>query len=95
MLVGLIYLAASVAILLLLPGDVAAKSQRAVRRPRARYWGAAAGRWCVVFAVISCLGALNGWVLIVGEVPLALAERGVLPAIVRHGEPDRACRSPR
>ena len=31
------------------------------------------------FAAISCLGALNGWVLLQGEVPLSLARRGVFP----------------
>ena len=33
----------------------------------------------VFFAAISCLGALNGWVLLQGEVPLSLARRGVFP----------------
>jgi APA family basic amino acid/polyamine antiporter len=45
-------------------------------------------------AVISCLGALNGWVLLQGEVPLSLANRGVFPAWFRalngRGMPVRA-----
>ena len=34
-------------------------------------------------AAISCVGALNGWILIVGQLPLAVAEDGLFPAIFR------------
>ena len=48
----------------------------------------------VFFAAISCLGALNGWVLLQGEVPLSLARRGVFPQwfgkVNRRGMPVRA-----
>ena len=81
LLVGLIYFTAFVAIFLLLPGDMTAKSSAPFADLATRYWGAAAGTLVVVFAVISCLGALNGWVLIVGDIPLALAERGVFPRL--------------
>ena len=47
----------------------------------------------VAFAAISCLGALNGWVLLQAEVPLVLARRGVFPAwfgrVNRQGIPVR------
>src|SRR5262249_11261338 len=42
----------------------------------------------------SCLGALNGWVLLVGDIPHSLAERGVFPrwfaTLNRRGMPVRA-----
>jgi APA family basic amino acid/polyamine antiporter len=79
LLVGLIYFTAFLAIYLLLPGDVAAKSSAPFADLASRYWGPLAGTLVVFFAAISCLGALNGWVLIVGDIPLALAERGVFP----------------
>jgi basic amino acid/polyamine antiporter, APA family len=79
LLVGLIYLAAFMAIFLLLPGDEAAKSSAPFADLVARYWGPAAGTMVVIFAAVSCLGALNGWILLVGDVPLALAERGLFP----------------
>ena len=34
-------------------------------------------------AAISCFGALNGWILIVGQLPLAVAEDGLFPSIFR------------
>src|SRR5262249_11051135 len=91
---GLIYLAASGAVFLLLPADVAAKSAAPFADLVARYWGATAGTAVVLFAAISCLGALNGWVLLVGDIPHSLAERGVFPrwfaTLNRRGMPVRA-----
>ena len=52
------------------------------------------GALIAAFAAISALGALNGWVLCSGEVPLALARDGVFPAwfaeTTRNGTPVRA-----
>jgi APA family basic amino acid/polyamine antiporter len=91
---GLVYVAASGAIFLLLPAEVAARSSAPFADLVARYWGGAAGTSVVAFAVISCLGALNGWVLLQGEVPLSLAHRGIFPAWFKalnsHGMPVRA-----
>ena len=81
LLVGIIYFTAFVAIYLLLPGDVTAKSSAPFADLATRYWGPVAGTLVVLFAAISGLGALNGWVLIVGDIPLALAERGVFPKV--------------
>ena len=80
-LVGVIYFTAFVAIYLLLPSDVTANSHAPFADLASRYWGPVAGTLVVFFAAVSCLGALNGWVLIVGDIPLQLAERGVYPAI--------------
>jgi basic amino acid/polyamine antiporter, APA family len=77
--VGLIYLAASSAVFLLLPADVAAKSAAPFADLVGSFWGPTAATLVVFFAAISCLGALNGWVLLQGEVPLSLARRGVFP----------------
>jgi APA family basic amino acid/polyamine antiporter len=79
LLVGLIYFTAFAAIYLMLPGDVLLKSGAPFADLATRYWGPIAGALVVFFAAISCLGALNGWILIAGDVPLALAERGVFP----------------
>jgi APA family basic amino acid/polyamine antiporter len=77
--VGLIYLAASSSVFLLLPADVAAKSPAPFADLVGAFWGPTASLLVVFFAAISCLGALNGWVLLQGEVPLSLARRGVFP----------------
>jgi len=78
--VGLIYLASSSAVFLLLPAEVASKSAAPFADLVGSFWGPGAATAVVFFAAISCLGALNGWVLLQGEIPLALARRGVFPA---------------
>lgn len=92
--VGLIYLAASSAVFLLLPADIAAKSPAPFADLVGAFWGPTAALFVVFFAAISCLGALNGWVLLQGEVPLTLARRGVFPQwfgkVNRRGMPVRA-----
>jgi basic amino acid/polyamine antiporter, APA family len=92
--VGLIYLAASSAVFLLLPADVAANSPAPFAALVGSFWGPTAATMVVFFAAISCLGALNGWVLLQGEVPLTLARRGVFPkwfgAVNGRGMPVRA-----
>jgi APA family basic amino acid/polyamine antiporter len=77
---GLIYLAASSAVFLLLPASVAAASSAPFADLVGSYWGRGASMAVVFFAAVSCLGALNGWVLLQGEIPLAMARRGVFPA---------------
>lgn len=79
LMVGLIYLAASTAVFKLLPAEVAATSAAPFADLVSSFWGPFAGTLVVFFAAISCLGALNGWVLLQGEVPLSLARRGVFP----------------
>ena len=34
-------------------------------------------------AAISCFGALNGWILMVGQLPMAVAQDGLFPASSR------------
>jgi len=43
-------------------------------------WGNWAGRAVAAGAVISCLGALNGWILLQGQLPRAAAVYGLFPA---------------
>jgi APA family basic amino acid/polyamine antiporter len=93
LIVGLFYLAASTAVFLLLPAETAARSSAPFADVVGVALGPAAATIIVLFAAISCLGALNGWVLLQAEVPLVLARRGVFPAwfgkVNRQGIPVR------
>jgi APA family basic amino acid/polyamine antiporter len=44
------------------------------------FWGGAAAQAIELFAFISGFGALNGWILIQGEMPRVLAREGIFPA---------------
>ena len=79
--VGLVYVLVTLAVFLLLPSEVAAKSTAPLADLIGRVWGSEAGQLIAAFAAISALGALNGWVFLQAEVPLVLAERGVFPRV--------------
>lgn len=77
---GLIYLVACSGVALLLPPAQAAASNAPFADFIGRYWGSAPASLVALFAAISALGALNGWVLIQGELPGALARDRMFPA---------------
>jgi APA family basic amino acid/polyamine antiporter len=93
-LTGLLYLLVCSAIALMLPEAVAATSPAPFAIFVERYWSAGPAALVTVFAIVSCVGAINGWVLLQGELPRAMAERGMLPrwfaGTDRHGTPRRA-----
>jgi len=93
-LTGLLYLCVCSAVALMLPGEVAAGSPAPIATFVERYWSAGPAAGVTLFAVVSCVGALNGWVLMQGEVPRDMAQRGDFPrwfaGTDRHGTPRRA-----
>jgi len=74
-----VYLVVSAIPLLLIPATELAKSSAPFADVLDRMTGAGGGRWLAVFIVISGLGALNGWVLLVGELTRTIAGNGALP----------------
>jgi APA family basic amino acid/polyamine antiporter len=80
LLTGLVYLLACSGVALLLPAAEAADSAAPFADFIGRFWGTGPATLVALFATVSALGALNGWVLIQGEMPLALARDGVFPA---------------
>lgn len=74
---AVVTLVASCAVALMLA--TAATSEAPVADFAATAFGSNAGILIAVGAVISCFGCLNGWLLVSGELPVAMAERGTLP----------------
>lgn len=93
-LTGVLYLLVCSAIALLLPMDVAAASPAPFATFVERYWNPTAAAFVTIFAVVSCVGALNGWTLLQSEMARDMAERGLLPrwfaATDARGTPQRA-----
>lgn len=91
---GIIYLFACSAVILLLPADQVAVSSAPFADFVAAHWGENAGKWLALFAAISGFGALNGWILLQGELPYAMAKGGVFPSYLAktsaHSTPVRA-----
>ena len=77
---GAIYVGVTWAVLYLLPASQAATSPSPFADAAEPLVGPIAGSLIALFAGISALGALNGWLLCSGEIPLKLARDGAFPA---------------
>jgi APA family basic amino acid/polyamine antiporter len=64
----------------LLPADVLRRSAAPMIEAARHTWGPGAGIALAVVAVISCFGALNGWVLLQAQTPMAAARDRLFPA---------------
>jgi len=91
---GLIYLAVCSAVMLMLPAEQLKTSPAPLSDFLDRYWGGHSGYLLAIFATISSLGALIGWVFLQGELAWIMAVRGVFPEWLAHtssnGTPVRA-----
>ncbi len=91
---GLVYLAVCSAVMLMLPATQLKNSAAPLSDFLDRYWGGHSGYVLAVFATISSLGALIGWVFLQGELAWIMAVRGVFPEWLAHtasnGTPVRA-----
>jgi basic amino acid/polyamine antiporter, APA family len=80
-LTALICIVACTTVLLLVPPRTLANSNAPFVDLASQFWGSSAGRLVAVFAVISGFGCLNGWILLQGELPNAMAKSGVFPRV--------------
>jgi APA family basic amino acid/polyamine antiporter len=81
---ALIYVIACSAIILLIPGSQLAGSTAPFADAVRLFWGDGAASLLALFAFISGFGALNGWILIQGEMPRVLAKEKIFPALFAH-----------
>jgi len=91
LLTAAIYVAVSTIAILLIPQQELAASTAPFVDLLNRYASHGNGQWLAAFVVVSGLGALNGWTLLVGELTRSMAVHDVLPAgfqkLNRHGAP--------
>jgi APA family basic amino acid/polyamine antiporter len=78
---GLATMLACTVVVGMLPADILQASAAPMAEAARRVWGDAAGIAIGVVASISCFGALNGWVLLQGQTPLAAAQDGLFPRV--------------
>ena len=77
---ALICLSISIVPMLLIPQAQLSTSNAPFADLFGQYLGAQYGPWLALFIVISGLGALNGWTLVVGDLTQAFARHGNFPA---------------
>jgi APA family basic amino acid/polyamine antiporter len=81
LIVGLLYLATATPVTLFMSSGAVAASNAPFAMFVGHFWSPAVGSLVALFAAISCIGALNGLILISGEFPLAWALDGVFPRL--------------
>ena len=81
LLTSIIYVASTVGVMsLLAPAALGASTAPFADAARTQL-GPAGSTFVALGATISCLGGLNGWVLVVGQLPLAVANDGLFPRV--------------
>ena len=76
---ALVYVVSCTVVILLIPTDQLAGSNAPFADAVSPFWGTGASHWLALFAAISGLGALSGWILVQGEMPYQMAKAGVFP----------------
>ena len=78
---AVIYILGTIAVMgTIAPADLAGSKAPYAEAARAM-WGSWAGYAVGAGAVVSCFGALNGWLLLQGQIPLAAARDGLFPKV--------------
>ena len=76
-----VYIMSSIAIMGIIPQDILAQSTAPFADAAGIFWGNSAKYIVAGGAVIATLGALNGWILIQGQIPMAAAQDQLFPKI--------------
>ncbi|MCI0453271.1 MAG: amino acid permease [Candidatus Latescibacteria bacterium] len=77
---AVVYIASTVVLMGTLPRETLAASQAPFADAARVMWGEWAYYAVGLGAVVSCFGALNGWILVAGQFPTAVARDGLFPA---------------
>jgi amino acid transporter len=78
---ALIYILGTTVVLGVIPRETLVRSTAPFADAASVMWGEWAGIVIAVAAIISSLGALNGWTLMMSQVPMAAARDGAMPQI--------------
>jgi len=77
----LIYVVSSITIMGMIPPEVLKESKAPFADAAAIMWGPNARYWVAAGAIISTFGALNGWILLQGQMPMAASRDKLFPKI--------------
>ncbi|ABS28422.1 amino acid permease [Anaeromyxobacter sp. Fw109-5] len=78
-LASIVYVAGTVVVLGVVPREALARDGAPFATAATALWGSWAGMLVTLGAVASCLGTLNGYTLLMGQVPMAAARDGLFP----------------
>lgn len=88
---AVVYILGTVVIMGVVPPEVLLQSKAPYADAAHHIFGGAWGIPVAIAAVVSCLGTLNGWLIVVGRIPYGAAQDGLFPEIFKkttaHGTP--------
>lgn len=76
----MVYILGSVSVMGIIPGKDLQKSVTPFADAAVIIWGRSARYWVSAGVAIAAFGALNGWILVQGQIPAAIAKDGLFPA---------------
>jgi len=76
-----VYIVVCTTVLILVPAGRLASSNAPLANVARMFWGETGATLVALAAAVSAFGALNGWILLQGEVPHALARDGIFPKL--------------
>jgi len=79
----LVYVLGSVTVMGMVPPNELQHSNAPFADAAALIWGDNARNWVAVGAIVSTFGALNGWILLQGQIPLAASRDKMFPQIFK------------
>ncbi len=80
-LAAIVYIGSTIGVMGVLPPAALAQTSAPFAEAARVLGGDSAASIVALGAAISCFGALNGWILIVGQLPMAVADDGLFPRI--------------
>lgn len=79
---ALVYILGTVSLMGIIPAEELQSSQAPFADVAAKIWGPWAENLVAIGAIVSTLGALNGWILIQGQIPAAIAKDKLFPPVL-------------
>ena len=79
---GVFYIVCTSVVMGIIPADTLAHSNAPFADAARVLWGDWAGYLIAGAALVSCFGALNGWILMQGQLPQAVANNGLFPKLL-------------
>jgi APA family basic amino acid/polyamine antiporter len=81
---AVIYIISTVGVMSLVAPEVLADTTAPFAAAARAMGGEGLARLVAAGAALSCFGALNGWILVAGQMPLAIADDGLFPRVFAH-----------
>ncbi len=78
-LAAFVYILGTIAVMGVIPPAQLGASNAPFADAAVKMWGPWAGTFVALGAVVSCFGAINGWLLLQGQIPLAAARDRLFP----------------